>query len=660
MDYTRRKDGRVTVSHGPRGHITGRRGPDATFIVLEFFVEDLQGPGMPGFLKAAMKTLGRNFDRIRLDPGANAFLRSYLRTWMGFEGGERGPLERPLPRTVFPGPKYIGDPMDLDEMREMRVLEKGFEASVLGLSREVMKRALVELSYLLTWEELEGFFSVADPSVIVGVLRRNGTLQLLPGEFRATPGFERYMQLFFARYGPFLLDQRKALVVTQEEERRKGDPNDPWVEKTRLLLTLSAEQSVTIILKDDFRVPNFDDVWDPELRHQLPHVAFMHGDPPMERLLLGRYEVKAYRRDTLIGGGSYGAVYRGVDNETGARVAVKVVRIEEVGNVALSVHQELLAAQRLRHPNIVTFLGYDRAENHAYFIYELMDGSLESLILHPPRDLPVRDIMRQILEGLAYMHSQGYLHLDLRSVNVLFRWRPGERIEVKLADFGISRFVGRGEQFHVRTPTRPWAWTTDWYMRHQPHYIAPEQIAYEFFEEAMLTEVPPALWSRVDMWMLGMLFYSLLTGRPNRKPMVGPWRQPAGSRWISHLEITCAWAERLGPPTDEQIMATPHPARKILIYIRRRWGSDVCRQFLAGRVDDGAPPVRFPLLEELRQANVPYVATGLLARMFRYLPGDRVPAALALKHPYFGGSPMREAPPSPLPTIPPLPPRRYE
>ena len=162
------------------------------------------------------------------------------------------------------------------------------------------------------------------------------------------------------------------------------------------------------------------------------------------------------------------------------------------------LREEARINRHLNHPNIVRLYDYDEVDGVPYLAMELVDGvNLSSLDLMAGDDglpLPViTQIARDVANALAYAHRQtddagvslNIIHRDVSPQNVLIS-RSGE---VKLADFGIARFVGRAHHTAIGPP------------KGKLRYMAPEQLRYKPFDY------------RVDIFALGLVIIEMLSGR---------------------------------------------------------------------------------------------------------------------------------------------------
>ncbi|CAK5280194.1 unnamed protein product [Mycena citricolor] len=153
-----------------------------------------------------------------------------------------------------------------------------------------------------------------------------------------------------------------------------------------------------------------------------------------------------WARGELIAKGSYGRVYMGFNVNSGEVIAVKQVEKSQDDRSDIKKRTELLDALRfegatlkdLAHPNIVQYLGFeDTAEALNIFLEYVPGGTIGSCVLKHGRfeENVTRWFTAQILDGLDYIHSQGFLHRDLKGDNILVETSG----QCKISDFGISK-----------------------------------------------------------------------------------------------------------------------------------------------------------------------------------------------------------------------------
>ncbi len=196
-----------------------------------------------------------------------------------------------------------------------------------------------------------------------------------------------------------------------------------------------------------------------------------------------------------IGEGGMGIVYKARQRRLDRLVALKLLRCppDEEGHFAERFLREARALAKLNHPNIITV--YDFGESHGlyYLLMEYVDGvNLRQIMagkkLSPEEALRIVPI---VCQALQFAHEKGVLHRDIKPANILLT-RDGV---VKMADFGLAKFVGETSQEAPKLLTRTEA------SLGTPAYMAPEQ-----------TTDPSRVDHRADIYSLGVVFYEMLTG----------------------------------------------------------------------------------------------------------------------------------------------------
>ena len=192
--------------------------------------------------------------------------------------------------------------------------------------------------------------------------------------------------------------------------------------------------------------------------------------------------------------GAMGAVHLATDRD-GREVAIKTMAIDvkQDGASRADARQrffrEAEAARRLQHPGIVAVLDVGEERGIGYIAMELLHGSdlrvhcRTETLLPVPRALA---IAARIAQALAYAHTQGIVHRDVKPANVMVDLAADS---VKITDFGIARLADASR----RTQTGLLLGT--------PTYISPEQLLGQPID------------GRADLYSLGVLLFELLTGR---------------------------------------------------------------------------------------------------------------------------------------------------
>ncbi|NXX76556.1 CDK4 kinase, partial [Urocolius indicus] len=155
-----------------------------------------------------------------------------------------------------------------------------------------------------------------------------------------------------------------------------------------------------------------------------------------------------YEPVAAIGEGAYGTVFKARDRRSGRFVALKNVRVRGGRDgLPLSAVREVALLRRLEtfdHPNIVRLMDVcatarTELETKVTLVFEHVDQDLKTYLDRAPAPgLPldtIKDLMRQFLRGLDFLHSNCIVHRDLKPENILVTSTG----QVKLADFGLAR-----------------------------------------------------------------------------------------------------------------------------------------------------------------------------------------------------------------------------
>ncbi|XP_029660086.1 serine/threonine-protein kinase PLK4 [Formica exsecta] len=193
-----------------------------------------------------------------------------------------------------------------------------------------------------------------------------------------------------------------------------------------------------------------------------------------------------------LGKGGYGSVYQAKCLRSGIDVAIKMIDKEKMYNTGMvdRVRQEVGIHSRLKHPAILELYTYFQDTNYVYLILELChNGELQRFLkAQGTKALPEEHaarIIRQVVQGLLYLHSHQILHRDMSLSNLLLT----KDMQVKIADFGLATQLTKPDEKHLT-------------MCGTPNYISPEV--------AMRSSHGP----EADVWSLGCMLYSLLVGKP--------------------------------------------------------------------------------------------------------------------------------------------------
>ena len=205
-------------------------------------------------------------------------------------------------------------------------------------------------------------------------------------------------------------------------------------------------------------------------------------------------------RGQLIGKGSYGKVYLGINLTTGEFLAVKQVEVSQkagghdkdrMKDMVQALDQEIDTMQHLEHRNIVQYLGCERKEySISIFLEYISGGSVGSCLRKHGKfeESLVSSLTRQTLEGLAYLHQEGVLHRDLKADNILLETNG----TCKISDFGISK---KSDNIYGNDVTNSMQGSVFW--------MAPEVVRSQ----------GQGYSAKVDIWSLGCVVLEMFAGK---------------------------------------------------------------------------------------------------------------------------------------------------
>lgn len=153
---------------------------------------------------------------------------------------------------------------------------------------------------------------------------------------------------------------------------------------------------------------------------------FKHGDEFHERYIL----------DRLIGSGGFADVWKAKDQSTNSIVALKIyTNLDEDGIKDLS--EEYVRMKELNHTNILRAEHFDTWGNIPYLVMKLCEGGSLNKRVGKMTDEEVFHVIKDIAEGLCYLHEYKIIHQDIKPANILVD-NNGTSIHYVLSDFGIS------------------------------------------------------------------------------------------------------------------------------------------------------------------------------------------------------------------------------
>ncbi|KAL1835364.1 hypothetical protein VTJ49DRAFT_6920 [Mycothermus thermophilus] len=283
--------------------------------------------------------------------------------------------------------------------------------------------------------------------------------------------------------------------------------------------------------------------------------------------------------ESVVGSGTYGKVFKGLNVYTKKLVALKKIRMEgEKDGFPVTAVREIKLLRSLRHKNIVQLQEVMVEANNCFMVFEYLSHDLTGLLNHPTYVLEPahkKHLAQQLFEGLDYLHTRGVLHRDIKAANILV---SSEGV-LKLADFGLARFYAKHHKVDYTNRV-----ITIWYR-------SPELLLGE-------TQYGPA----VDIWSAACVLVEIFT----KKPIF-----PGDGTEINQMDKLYS------------VLGTPS---------RNDWPGIVeMPWFPLLRPTHRRPSV----FEQKYKDQLTPAAFDLLAAMFRYDPDKRPTAAEVLQHDYF-------------------------
>ncbi|NXH10715.1 MAK kinase, partial [Bucco capensis] len=275
-----------------------------------------------------------------------------------------------------------------------------------------------------------------------------------------------------------------------------------------------------------------------------------------------------------LGDGTYGSVLMGKSNESGELVAIKRMKRKFYSWDECMNLREVKSLKKLNHANVIKLKEVIRENDHLYFVFEYMKENLYQLMKDRNKLFPesvIRNMMYQILQGLAFIHKHGFFHRDMKPENLLC---IGPEL-VKIADFGLARELRSQPPYTDYVSTR-------WYR-------APEVLLRSSIYS-----------SPIDMWAVGSIMAELYTLRP-----LFP-----GTSEVDEIFKIC------------QVLGTPK---------KSEWPEGY---HLASAMNFRFPQC-VPISLKTLIPNASTEAIQLMSDMLNWNPKKRPTASQALKYPYF-------------------------
>ncbi|KAJ1021833.1 hypothetical protein NDA13_005445 [Ustilago tritici] len=209
------------------------------------------------------------------------------------------------------------------------------------------------------------------------------------------------------------------------------------------------------------------------------------GTPLLPLHLSKKYEVLPQ----ILGQGSFAVVKAVVERSTGEQRALKIIAKKPLKDSnEKMLKEEITILGKVEHPNIIKMWDLFETREGVFIVTDLCRGGelFDRLVekVHY-NELDARHIVKQILQGVAYLHEHDIIHRDLKPENILLRDKS-DPSNVVISDFGLSRFIP--DEGLLMTACG------------SPQYVAPEVLLGKGYNAA------------VDIWSCGVIAYVLLGG----------------------------------------------------------------------------------------------------------------------------------------------------
>lgn len=330
-----------------------------------------------------------------------------------------------------------------------------------SFNKQRFKTKVIDKSLTPKWDESFKFFTHGAPEGTV-------TLKMWDKDRWTTDDFLGEITIDVSRFHD---KQPHDSWIALEHEPKKKTPEKGEV---RLIITYDSGKPVTIPVSNA-TVP----------QQNIPPTATAGTGAISTEKLEDKYDL-----GKEIGRGGFSIVKKGKNKTTGEDVAVKCINKKTLKKEELQLlSREINIMKKLQHKNIVQLYDIYETANDLFLVLEFIPGGelFDQIVERGSySEHDAAALVRQILEGIDYMHKHGVVHRDLKPENLLCsNTSAATASSIKIADFGLSKDLETGNlQTSCGTPS----------------YVAPEVLMGGQYD------------SEVDIWSIGVITYVLLCG----------------------------------------------------------------------------------------------------------------------------------------------------
>jgi len=337
-----------------------------------------------------------------------------------------------------------------------------------SFNKQRFKTKVIDRTLTPKWDEAFKFFT---PGVPEGTV----TLKMWDKDRWTTDDFLGEITIDVSRFHdkqPF-----DSWIALEHEPKKKL----PEKGEVRLIITYDSGKPVTVPVNHAAASSQSA----PPAQSNIPNAATAGTGAISTEKLEDKYEL-----GKEIGRGGFSVVKKGKNKVTGEDVAVKCINKKTLKKEELQLlSREINIMKKLQHKNIVQLFDIYETANDLFLVLEFIPGGelFDQIVERGSySEHDAAALVRQILEGIDYMHKHGVVHRDLKPENLLCS-NPSSATSsiIKIADFGLSKDLETGNlQTSCGTPS----------------YVAPEVLMGGQYD------------SEVDIWSIGVITYVLLCG----------------------------------------------------------------------------------------------------------------------------------------------------